>query len=50
MKKLLPIFLLLLMLPSCNSDEPKEEQETPNQVENWEEDNDWEGELIIDID
>ena len=48
MKKLL--FLLPFLFIACTSDEPKEEQEeTPNQVQDWEENNDWEGELIIDI-
>lgn len=52
MKKLLLILQLLIILPSCTSDEPKEEQEeqeTPNQVQDWKENNEWEGELIIDI-
>ena len=51
MKKIL--FLLPFLFIACTSDEPKEEQEeqeTPEQVEDWQEDSDWEGELIIDID
>lgn len=46
MKKFLLIYLLFIILPSCTTDEPKEE---PTQEENTDNKvSDWEGEIIID--
>ena len=53
MKRFIVLLFISHLFIACTKDEPKEEQEeqeTPDQVLDWEEDSDWEGELIFDID